>query len=424
MNRITRRQFGLASGAALGGSFVRLRHSDGAEASSKLRLVSKEVFVPSQNDTGVFPGFVTYIDSKKPILLHRFGWVDASDTYDNFHEMTSIDNGNTWSTPELRVKSLAVDGGLIRYIENAAFFDETTQTLLTFVSKSFYPGGKFDSNQSRTIEVTRRDPATGVTLHTQEVDFGQRGGMGCSFCFPIQTRTGRLIVPVFSARVNEQKEFVHHPKSRTNIYDAYMMLGTITKAGAIDWELSEAIRADDERSTRGFSESTPIELTDGRLAILCRGSNAGAAEIPGHKWLCISEDDGETWSKPVPMTCNDGSAIESSATGAALFRSIKDGRVYFIGNLCADGKRANGNWPRSPLHIAAVDEDTVSIKRDTITVVDERSGNDTERTQISNFRYYQDRETGDVVIFATRFGENETKNWKRANYYRYRVAIG
>jgi hypothetical protein len=248
--------------------------------------------------------------------------------------------------------------------------------------------------------------------------------MGCSFCFPIKTRTGRLVIPVFSARVNEQNEFVHHPKSRTNIYDAYMMLGNITRTGAIDWKLSESIRADDERSTRGFSESTPIELKDGRLAILCRGSNARATDIPGHKWLCFSEDDGDTWTEPVPMTCSDGSLIESSATGAALFRSINDGQVYFIGNLCADGKRANGNWPRSPLHIAAVDENTVSIKRDTITVVDERSGNDTDRTQISNFRYYQDRETGDVVIFATRFGENETKNWKRANYYRYRVAIG
>jgi len=424
MKPITRRQFGILSGSALGASWIRTQHSYGAEETAGLKLISKEIFVPSQNETGVFPGFVTYIDSKKPTLLHRYGWVDASDTYDNFHEMISTDNGKTWSTPELKVKSIPVDGGLIRYIENAAYFDDATQTLLTFVSKSFYPDGKFDSNQSRTIEVTGRNPKTGETLHTHEVDFGQRGGMGCSFCFPIKTRTGRLVVPVFSARVNEQNEFVHHPKSRTNIYDAFMMLGKITDSGAIDWKLSEAIRADDERSTRGFSESTPIELKDGRLAILCRGSNARATDIPGYKWLCFSKDDGDTWTKPIPMTCSDGSTIESSATGAALFRSIKDGQVYFIGNLCADGKRANGNWPRSPLHIAAVDEETVSIKRETITVVDERAGSDTERTQISNFRYYQDRETGDVVIFATRFGENETKNWKRANYYRYRVAIG
>jgi BNR repeat-like domain len=424
MNEITRRQFVIRCGAAAGVSLLSPPRSYGIDISTGLQLKSKEVFIPNRNNTGVFPGFVTYIDSEKPRLLHRFGWVDASDTYDNFHEMISEDNGVSWSDPVLKVKSIPVDGGLIRYIENAAYFDDASRSLLTFVSKSFYPNGKFDSNQSRTIEVTRRNPKTGETLHTQEVDFGQRGGMGCSFCFPIKTRSGRLVVPVFSARVNEQNEFIHHPKSRSNIYEVYMMLGAVTDTGAIDWKLSEAVRADDDRSTRGFSESTPIQLRDGRLAILCRGSNAGAPDISGYKWLCFSEDDGDTWTQPVPMTCSDGSAIESSATGSALFRSIKNGKVYFIGNLCADGKRANGNWPRSPLHIAAVDEDTVSIHRDTITVVDERAGSDTERTQISNFRYYQDRETGDVVIFATRFGENEIKNWKRANYYRYRVAIG
>ena len=48
---------------------------------------------------------------------------------------------------------------------------------------------------------------------------------------------------------------------------------------------------------------------------------------------------------------------------------------------------------------------------------------DTVRTQISNFRYYQDRKTGDVVVFATRFGENSEKEWKKADYYQYRVSI-
>ena len=75
------------------------------------------------------------------------------------------------------------------------------------------------------------------------------------------------------------------------------------------------------------------------------------------------------------------------------------------------------------MHIAEVDESTVSIIRDTITVIDERDSDDTERTQISNFRYYQDRESKEIVLFATRFGENETKNWKRADYYRYRIAV-
>ena len=42
---------------------------------------------------------------------------------------------------------------------------------------------------------------------------------------------------------------------------------------------------------------------------------------------------------------------------------------------------------------------------------------------MSNFRFYQDRETGDVVIFLTRYGEKSEKEWMVADYYRYRVGM-
>jgi len=41
----------------------------------------------------------------------------------------------------------------------------------------------------------------------------------------------------------------------------------------------------------------------------------------------------------------------------------------------------------------------------------------------TNFRFYQDRETGDVVIFLTRCGERSEKQWMLADYYRYRVEM-
>ncbi|MFP6583977.1 MAG: sialidase family protein [Candidatus Hydrogenedentota bacterium] len=424
MKPLSRRQFFTVSGTLCGTVLLANATAHGQNQGAPFRRTSKEVFIPSANDTGVFPGFVTYIDKDKPTILHRSGWVDASDTYDNFSEMTSFDNGVTWTEPKMAVKAIPVDGGLIRFIENAAYFDEDSGVLTTFVSKSFYPNGKFDSNQARRVLITRSIPKTGKILDEQELDFGRRSGVSVSFTFPIKTTTGRLIVPVFSAQTNDAGEFVHHPVSKTNIYETYMMLGDPQSDGSVKWSLSEAIKADDERSTRGFSESTPVQLNDGRIATLSRGSNARAKDtLPGYKWLCFSKDDGSNWSEPMPMTCSDGSEIESSATGSALIRSVKNGKLYFVGNLCADGKRADGNWPRSPLHIAEVDESTVSIIRDSITIIDQRDDTDTDRTQISNFRYYQDRETNEIVIFATRFGENETKNWKRADYYRYRVAI-
>ena len=425
MERLTRRQFvgrmGAAAGAFVGGRCARAEET--RRSGGKMRLVSKEVFIPSKNETGVFPGFITYIHKSKPVLLHRFGWVDASDTYDNFHDQVSEDNGKTWSDPVLKLKSVELEGGRLRYCENGAFFDADTEKLITVVSKIFYPNDRFSRNEPRQLEINVYDPFADGVPEPLTSDFGLPGGLGCSFCFPIKTSEGRIVIPAFKARVDENGKFRDHPKSGTTIFEARMLLGEYKPDGAIAWRVGEPIVADDNLCSRGFSESMPVELSDGRLAVLCRGSNAGIPELPGYKWLCFSEDGGETWSTPKPLTCDDGEPIESSATGGTCFRSIKTGKVYFIGNLCARGERANGNWPRSPLYIAELQEEPFVIKRDTITVIDERGPEDSPKTQISNFRYYQDRETGHVVVFATRFGENDVKQWKKANYYRYRVAI-
>ena len=44
--------------------------------------------------------------------------------------------------------------------------------------------------------------------------------------------------------------------------------------------------------------------------------------------------------------------------------------------------------------------------------------NDSPRVQMSNFRFYQDRETGELVIFLSRYGERSEKEWMVADYYR------
>ena len=123
------------------------------------------------------------------------------------------------------------------------------------------------------------------------------------------------------------------------------------------------------------------------------------------------------------LPADQGDPLESGANGSALFRSTRNGRLYWLGNLALRGERANGNWPRSPLCLVEVQEKPFALKRDSIFAVDERGFNDSARVQMSNFRFYQDRETGDLVIFLTRYGEVSEKEWMLAHYYRYRVAL-
>src|SRR5690606_38019204 len=118
-----------------------------------------------------------------------------------------------------------------------------------------------------------------------------------------------------------------------------------------------------------------------------------------------------------PLTYDDGGLVQSSATGSALFHSIKDGLLYWIGNLCEEGQRAQGNWPRSPLYMARVCQEPYSLVRESITPIATHAPEEGEFVQHSNFKFYQDRETGEVVVYLTRFGErgNEGTQWLDAD---------
>jgi len=174
---------------------------------------------------------------------------------------------------------------------------------------------------------------------------------------------------------------------------------------------------------RGYDENTLAQLSDGRIVMIMRADNTMYPDRPGTKWHAFSEDEGMSWSEPERLLCSDGSLIESGSNGSALFRSVKTGKLYWIGNLAIDGDRANGNWPRSPLTIAEIQEEPFGIIRETIAVIDRRAPDEPSQTQMSNFRFYQDCKTGDVVLFLSRFGENDNENWKWADYYKYRIEI-
>lgn len=388
-----------------------------------IEILSKRVYIPGKDNTGVFPGFMTYTHAHKSQLLHRFGWVDASDTYDNFHERVSEDNGKTWTEPVLKLKSSEVDGGRSRYVENSAFYDADSHQLHTFVYRMVYPKDKIDTDAFRELVIETYDPRTSERPEPKAYSFDCTQGIAISFCFPIKTSTGRILLPTFQAQLNDMGENIHHKDSGMIVYQARMVIGEYDADGVIQWRLGQPMVSDQALTTRGFSECSPVELLDGTIASLSRGSNYKRPDLPGYKWLSYSKDGGETWSEAEPLKTDNGKIIQSSATGCALFRSIQNGKVYFMGNLCADGKPADGNWPRSPLYIAEVQEESFAIREDSITVIDKRDDDDTDKTQISNFRFYQDRETGNVVVYATRFGENDAKLWKKADHYEYRVAV-
>jgi len=388
-----------------------------------MRLLSKEVFIPGRDGRPVFPGFVSYISAEKPWLLHRYGWVDASDTYDDFADCLSYDNGRTWSAPVMKLTSRAVDGGRVRYAENACFFDAPRHRLLTFCSRALYPADRINVDGRWEVVWDAYDPATGQWRGEEVIPHDLPGGLGISFCFPLLARSGRLLVPAYTPVLGEDGKPAHYPGCWAPLEASVTLQAEFATDGSLRWTHGEPVAVDPELNSRGFSENTLAQLADGRLVMVMRGDNSMFPERPGYKWLCYSEDDGLTWSTPQPLGCSDGTPIESGSNGSALLRSLRTGTLYWLGNLALDGERARGNWPRSPLVIVEVQEEPFALKRETITIIDQRGPQEPPLTQMSNFRYYQDRDTDEVVVFVSRLGEKDPDNFKLADYYRYRVAL-
>jgi len=398
-----------------------------------MKLVDKSVFIPETGGRCIIPCFVTYIDAKEPVLMHRISWVDASDTYDDYEDLFSYDNGRTWTKPRLQLKSREVPEGRMRYAESSAYFDADTGKVETMTSWVLYPKDRLDVEAVSRLRMQTYDPKTDRWGEESQTLLGVPEGVSTSFTFPIKTRGGKLLFPVCKPGVDASGRLLHYgdipslpgalPNAALLLYEALEAIGEYGPDGRLTWHAGGLVKIAPELSCRGLSENSVAELKDGRLAMVSRGSNVAYLDRPGYKWVCFSADEGETWSKVEPLKCSDGTSIESSATGGALFRSFTDEKLYWIGNFALDGERAAGNWPRSPLVIAEMAEEPFALKRETITEIDRRSPGEPPHVQMSNYRFYQDRTTGDVVVFLARYGQRSEENWKSADYYRYRVKM-
>ncbi len=394
-----------------------------------MKVLSRERFLHyDENGRPVCTGFVTYISKDKPILMHCSGRQDYSDGYDEYAVMKSYDNGRTWTRPEMFLKSYPVEGGKMRYAEPAAFFDPDTQKLLVISDRALYPNDTLDLDAVYSLVLDVYNPITDTWQPRQELDVSPARAIVVSFTFPIKTSRGRILVPAEQQVPGADGRPLHYKGCSSPVYQPVTLIGEYEPDGSIRWRPGRPVAVDPEVSSRGLDENTLAELPDGRIVMVIRGDNSMFPEKPGYKWLCVSEDGGMTWSDPVPLPCDKGEPIESGANGSAFFRSIKTGKLYWMGNLCIHGVRPNGNWPRTPLVIVEVEErlgatPPVVLKRDTITVIDQRRPTEPEQVQHSNFRFYQDRENGDLVLFLTRYGERSAEQWMLADYYRYRVEI-
>lgn len=194
-----------------------------------------------------------------------------------------------------------------------------------------------------------------------------------------------------------------------------------------DITLSEPFGVPHRISGRGLTEPALTQLKDGRLVMTMRGSTTLAppynhikVESPGRAWQTVSRDGGRTWSPVKVWTFDNGKDFYAPGAFAKFIRH-SSGRLFWTGNITPEPP--NGDLPRYPLFIAEVDETTVTLKKATLTMIDNRQPDEPDRVQLSNFNIFENRESGVIELYLSRYGEIATDNRLAGNAWRYSITV-
>ena len=391
--------------------------------------IQRRVLIPLQNGVGIEQVNTCYGSRSGTRLFQVYASTAGDDAFGTFYQRISDDNGRTWSEPSLLYQPQETPEGVVRLGETALFLDEDRDAILHSYNHGLYPAGQFTGDAERYIRIFFRVSYDGGKSFGEGTQVIQRGydsehwasgvvyrqnGMAISFCAPIKTKRGDIIVPVQTCPVSADFQ---EPASIK--WKAGCLIGRWVRKRLV-WDLSEMICLPAAVSSRGLCEPAIAELADGSLLMICRGSNYGLPDAPGHKWLSVSRDGGRVWSPPVAWTYSNGQPFFSPATGSRLIRHSVNGKLYWIGNIVSSNPE--GNRPRFPLQIAEVDEDKRALIADTVRVVEDVREGDSPLVQFSNFRVYEDRETHEFVLTMARFQEKGEKILD-SPAYQYRIVI-
>jgi hypothetical protein len=386
-------------------------------------MLPRELYLPAAGPDSAqwcSPQYVDLHGTREEILRIS----SASDTYLGWTRRVSSDNGRTWGPEEPLddVVQRLPEGGLVTYpggsdldpatgtryhrrmrrlwAGNEPFTFEWKDHAHPFTDHCFVleepPDGPAIESHLRFEEGPAWDPA-----HPFDPAFGaaNRAYFGTGFAF---APDGHVFLPIV-ARADDPGPGLHE--------GGLVLMRRDPATGT--WRASNRVHIETERSSRGLLEPDVAVLADGRLLIICRGSNTETT--PGRKWVTSSSDGGVTLEPMRELTWEDGESFYSPSSIHRLQRSRRNGRLYWLANICDEPP--SGNGPRHPLWLCEIDEPSLSVRRDPV-LVDKRRPGDGERLQLSNFALLEDQETGRFEITLTRIGENDEHFWQGA-VYRY-----
>lgn len=248
-----------------------------------------------------------------------------------------------------------------------------------------------------------------------------RNGFNVDATRPIvRASNGEMMVPIGLHPWDEENDIMYLPVSGAFLFqDAGVLIGHWLPDGSeMEWEFGGWLRIDHNKSTRGLSEPTIVQVNDqGRFAMVSRGSNLARLELPCYAWVSFSDDFCRTWTDPVPFSYNNGENFFVTTAHSTLFKSKINGKTYWIGNLTDTNPEAS--FPRYPLVIGEVDLSNFGLIKKTVEEIDTRLPLDGDQVQLSNFKVLENKVIPEIIIALTR--RDGSQSAKRQSWYRIRL---
>ena len=360
---------------------------------------------------GVLRSNFSYLSPDSPTILSRVRDGTKPLTWDKLQTITRLsdDGAKTWRQLE--------SGPLTEPMANY-FLDEENGMLLRYNRLPLPESDRESKSQAYYQQIS---PDAGTTWGPrQSLDFDER--VLCYYTI-VKLQSGRLLWFTTENRPELSTDLSNYNSDLFFVVTAWLGDWRPDLSG-IDWEPVATLRVDPRVGLQGLDEPSACQLPDGRIFALFRQCGCLPSQdkpgFPNVKLYSVSEDEGRSWSEPKPLTYQDDKYVNTSVSFTSTFCSAKNGRVYVILNIL--NRPFEGCNPRSTLHIAEVDTESLSVKRDTITVVDELQDEHCYETGYSNWEMLEDRDTRNMLMFM-KLENSPVYDGYDWNSYRYEIEL-
>lgn len=389
--------------------------------------IRREVFRASPREGVAVMAYAWYTSARGGSMTSIEQHWTRSDTIDVACIRRSRDHGATWTQPEEMRTGEHTAAGMLRRHPRAGFIDPPTGRYIEFWTEGVLPtddpleGMRRWNIFYRMGGVKQQIIHTGAEFNATHPLPGVFTGNNCVMLgdmpfVPLSMPNGRILVPIQMSPLGPDGKLYNPTGAYT--YTEVAVLHGRWQDGKLQWEMSQPIKADPARATRGMDEPTVQILNDGRLLMILRGSNDRRPELPSHRWVAFSGDGGRHWTEPQPWTYDDGTSFFSPSACSQLLRH-SSGRLFWLGNITPENPR--GNRPRYPFVIGEVDRTTGLLLRSTVQIVDTMQAGEDPVLSLSNFHAREDRRTREVIVHMTRLFARP-QLWA-GDAYLYRVRV-